>query len=138
MSEDTVIRCCAPTLAGIMTGSIFNCAFSDLQDMLGSLRKINRCLTKNGVCAIALRYRDGKALIYLYRPTMLERDLDNPVASGILNDLFLRGGGCRFSAALPVVCLLRMGVGRLANGADCLVCHPGSCLQRADHPMPIC
>ncbi len=85
MSEDTVIRCCAPTLAGIKTGSIFNCAFSDLQDMLGSLRKINRCLIQNGACAIPLRYRDGKALIYLYRPMMLEHDLDDPVASDILN-----------------------------------------------------
>ena len=84
MSEATVIRCCAPTLADIKTGSIFNCVFTDRQDMAESLRRINRCLIKSGACAIPLMYREGKALIYLFRPMMLKRDLNDPVASGIL------------------------------------------------------
>ena len=85
MSEDTVIRCCAPTLAGIKTGSIFNCAFADTSDLFHSLRRINRCLLKNGARAIPLRYQDGKALIYLYRPLMLKHDLSDPVALSILD-----------------------------------------------------
>ncbi len=84
MSEDTVIRCCAPTLAGIKTGSVFNCDFRDPGDMTASLRIINRCLVAKGACIVPLRYRDGKALIYLYRPLMLEHDLNDPVAGEIL------------------------------------------------------
>ena len=32
MSEDTVIRCCAPTLAAIKTGSLFSCSFENRED----------------------------------------------------------------------------------------------------------
>lgn len=84
MSEETVIRCCAPTLAAIKTGSLFNCAFESREDMTRSLRYVNRCILHKGVCAIPLRFRDGKALVYLYRSAMLERDLDHPLAEEIL------------------------------------------------------
>ena len=86
MSEETVIRCCAPTLAAIKTGSIFNCAFADHREMTNSLRAMNNCLLSKGVCAIPLRYRDGRALIYLYRPAMLEKDLRDPIAADILKE----------------------------------------------------
>ena len=86
MSDETVIRCCAPTLAAIKTGSLFNCTFDSRKEMTDSLRTINRCLISKGVCVLPLRYRDGKALIYLYRPAMLEKDLSDPVAAGILKE----------------------------------------------------
>ena len=86
MSEEIVIRCCAPTLAAIKTGSLFNCLFESREDMTASLRAINRCLLQKGVCAIPLRYQDGKALIYLYRPAMLEQDLSDSLAEDILNE----------------------------------------------------
>ena len=86
MSDETVIRCCAPTLAAIKTGSLFNCTFDSRKEMTDSLRAINQCLLPKGVCALPLRYRDGKALIYLYRPAMLEKDLSDPVAAGILKE----------------------------------------------------
>ncbi len=86
MSDETVIRCCAPTLAAIKTGSIFNCAFGSREEMTASLREINSCLLGKGVCALPLRYRDGKALIYLYRPEMLEQDLRDPLAEEILDE----------------------------------------------------
>ena len=84
MSDEMVIRCCAPTLAAIKTGSLFNCAFESREDMTQSLRCVNRCISHKGVCAIPLRFRDGKALIYLYRAAMLERDLNQPLAYEIL------------------------------------------------------
>ena len=86
MSDEIVIRCCAPTLAALKTGSLFNCPFAGRKEMTSSLRAINRCLLRKGVCALPLRYRDGKALIYLYRPAMLEKDLSDSVASGILKE----------------------------------------------------
>ena len=85
MSEETVIRCCAPTLAAIKTGNLFNCAFGNWEEMTESLRAVNRCLIRKGVRALPLRWRDGKALIFLYRPAMLEHDLHDPLASQILN-----------------------------------------------------
>lgn len=86
MSDETVIRCCAPTLAAIKTGSLFNSPFESREEMTASLRAINRSLIPKGVCALPLRYEDGKALIYLYRPSMLKEDLKHPVAEDILKD----------------------------------------------------
>ena len=86
MSDEMVIRCCAPTLAAIKTGSLFNCPFDSQKEMTDGLRAINRCLIRKGVCALPLRFRDGKALIFLYRPQMLKHDLDNPVAAEILQN----------------------------------------------------
>ena len=84
MSEETVIRCCAPTLAAIKTGSLFNCSFESREELTESLRLVNRCLIRKDVRAFPLRVQNGRALIYLYRPQMLERDLQNPVAEDIL------------------------------------------------------
>ena len=86
MSDEIVIRCCAPTLAAIKTGSLFNCPFSSREEMTASLRAINASLLPKGVCAMPLRYEGGKALIYLYRPAMLKEDLQDPVAADILKD----------------------------------------------------
>ena len=86
MSEETVIRCCAPTLAAIKTGNLFNCAFGSREEMIESLCAVNRCLIHKGVRALPLCWRDGKALIYLYRPQMLEHDLQNPIAESILRE----------------------------------------------------
>ncbi len=84
MSEETVIRCCAPTLAAIKTGSLFSCTFENREDMTSSLRTVNRSLLHKCVRALPLRWKDGKALIYLYRPSMLERDLRDPLALELL------------------------------------------------------
>ena len=86
MSNETVIRCCAPTLAAIKTGSLFNCPFESRKEMTEQLRALNGELLRKGVCALPLRYRDGKGLIYLYRPAMLEEDLRHPVAADLLKD----------------------------------------------------
>ena len=50
MSDEIVIRCCAPTLAAIKTGSLFSCAFGSREEMTDSLRAINRCLISKGMC----------------------------------------------------------------------------------------
>ena len=86
MSDEIVIRCCAPTMAAIKTGSLFNCPFRSREEMTGGLGAINNCLLDKGVCAIPLRYQDGKALIYLYHPAMLENDLRDPIAADILKE----------------------------------------------------
>ena len=86
MSEEMLIRCCAPTLAAIKTGSLFNCPFGSRQEMTESLRALNLCLLRKGVTAMPLRYRDGKALIYLCRIEMLDADLRDPLAEAILRE----------------------------------------------------
>ena len=103
MSEEIVIRCCAPTLAAIKTGSLFSCAFESRQEMTDSLRAINRCLLQKGVTAMPLRYQSGKALVYLCRMNMLEADLRDPLAEAILRE----NGYPEGSPIRKIACLIR-------------------------------
>lgn len=77
MSEDLLVRNCAPTLAGIKTGNLFTCPCDDRQALLESLRSLNRRLGSKGVRVLPLRFSERNALIYLYRPTRLKQDLSS-------------------------------------------------------------
>ena len=55
MSEDTVIRHGAPTLAGMKTGHLFPCFFSSPQALAEELRAMNRVLVPRGLRLVPLR-----------------------------------------------------------------------------------
>ena len=75
MSEEMVVRQAAPTLAGIKTGSLFPCPCAEKDVLLGEIRAFNRHYLSRGLCLLPLRFTEGKALLYLYRPAALQRDL---------------------------------------------------------------
>ena len=52
MSEEQVVRNCAPTLAGLKTGNLFACPYENREDLLDFLRSLNRRLGKKGVRAM--------------------------------------------------------------------------------------
>jgi len=87
MSEKKLILHCAPTLAGMKTGSLFGCYYSSAAEMRGHIRRFNTSYRHKGICAVPLQYRDGRALIYLYRPTQLKKDLSARDAGQILGEL---------------------------------------------------
>ena len=84
MSEEILIRQGAPTLAGIKTGSLFPCPCEDRETLLADIRKLNRRLSPKGLCLLPLRFLAGQALLYLYRPAGLRRDLRDVQASELL------------------------------------------------------
>lgn len=86
MSEDQIIRNCAPTLAGIKTGNLFTCPCESREALLDSVRRINRRLVKKGLRLLPLRFSERKALIYLYRVNQLRRDLTHSTAVKLLQD----------------------------------------------------
>ena len=57
MSEEQVVRNCAPTLAGLKTGNLFACPYESREDLLDFLRSLNRRLGKKGVRAVPLRWK---------------------------------------------------------------------------------
>ena len=75
MSEYQIIRFCAPPLAGLKTASLFCCDAPDEAELLGQLRHWNTSLAPKGLQMLPLRIWNGRALIYLYRPKALARDL---------------------------------------------------------------
>ena len=94
MSEEMLVRCCAPTLAGIKTGSMFSCDYESREQMTEELRTLNRTLSKSGMCILSLRYHNGKALLYLFRPASLQEDMKNRAAREILDEAGYQGNRC--------------------------------------------
>lgn len=58
MSEELLVKQCAPTLAGIKTGSLFPCPCDDRESLLADIRRLNRLLVPKGLCLLPIRYRD--------------------------------------------------------------------------------
>ena len=84
MTDDYLVRHCAPTLAGIKTASLFTCPYEEKGRILDSIRRMNQRLRRKGLRVLPLRFSDKKALIYLYRPAKLTADLEDSTAAKIL------------------------------------------------------
>lgn len=80
MSEELLVKHCAPTLAGMKTGNLFTCSFDGACEMKECVRCWNRILTKKGLRVLPLRFKNDRALIYVYRPKMLSADLKHDIA----------------------------------------------------------
>lgn len=83
MSDYQLVRFCAPTLAGIKTGSLFTMRLPS-DDLRHNITALNRSMRKKGIRIIPLKIYEKHALIYLYRPEMLNKDLRDPMAKRIL------------------------------------------------------
>ena len=84
MSEENLVRQCAPTLAGIKTGTIFPVPFDTMASLAAEIRDLNHILVPKGLRLLPLRYQGRKALLYLYRPAGLKRDLQDHLAEALL------------------------------------------------------
>lgn len=80
MSEEMIIRNCAPTLSGLKTGSMFSCPVEAVQE----LHRWNARLYPRGIRVILLRQRSGRALLYLFRPEALRADLNREETRALL------------------------------------------------------
>lgn len=101
MSEEYIVRYCAPTLAGLKTGSLFTCPYESKKALLDSLRATNKKLGPKGLRALPLRFSGKRALVYLYRPRMLRADLSDSAAASLLR----RQG---YDPAKSAACIVRL------------------------------
>ena len=86
MSEETVINCCSPCLAGLKTGNLFSSKVDDKNELLRSVRELNRRLVPRGLRIMPVKITKTRALIYLYRPDRLEKDLADKTAVELLSE----------------------------------------------------
>lgn len=87
MSEQTLIENGAPTLAGLKTGNMFTCPYTDRKSINEDISRMNRLLVPKGIRMIPLRYGQKRVLLYLYRPGALARDLSSEEAEKILKSV---------------------------------------------------
>ena len=110
MTDEMLVRCCAPTMARLKTGNMFSCPFESREEMTAELRKLNRKLSRKGLRIIPLRWNGGRALVYLYRPRMLEKDLQNDLAEQLLSE-------CGYTCGSPACCVAQL-IARLRGERD--------------------
>ena len=84
MTEE-LIRFCAPTLAALKTAGAFTYPFEERWALETEIHRLNGTLKAKGILILPLRVREGRALIYAFRPSMLACDLNADVAKGILS-----------------------------------------------------
>lgn len=84
--EELIVRHCSPTMAGLKTGNLFNFQAEDAKALASGIRRMNRQFVPRGIRLIPVRYRDGKAMIYMYRPSRLKADLAHRTARQILEE----------------------------------------------------
>ena len=86
MSEEILVRHCAPTLAGMKTGSMFTSAYENETALREELRSFNHSFAAKGLRIVPLRCSGNRALLYLYRPKRLENDLNHSAAKDVLKE----------------------------------------------------
>ncbi len=86
MSDEIVISNCSPTLASLKTANLFGCRFSGRDELLSCMKRYNAKLVPKGLRMIPLKFENGRALIYIYRPDRLKRDLNDKCAERILSE----------------------------------------------------
>ena len=109
MSDGYVISQCAPTLAGIKTGTVFPYVCEDIELLRNDIRIFNKKFSKKGLRLIPLSKKGNKTLLYMYRESALKQDLENENVQEILED---NGYTCRNCGT----CVAKL-VNRMRNNA---------------------
>ncbi|MDE6600992.1 MAG: DUF3793 family protein [Lachnospiraceae bacterium] len=86
ISEEMVIYHCSPTMAGLKTGSLFNCPAKNGGAFIQSIREMNRHLIPRGARIVPLKNMGKSVLVYMYRPDRLREDLSDSAAKQILEE----------------------------------------------------
>ena len=87
MSDAFLVEHCAPTFAGLKTGNLFRISYADIEAFREELRELNGILKRKGLRAVPVRMTAEFALVYLYRPDFLKRDLGCEEAARLLTSL---------------------------------------------------
>ena len=84
MFEQQIVKNCAPTLAGLKTGNMFQYSYESREELLTFIRRLNRQLAEKGIRVVPLRMSEKRALLYLFRPKKLRHDLTHGSAACLL------------------------------------------------------
>lgn len=82
MLENELIAYGSATLARLKAGSLFSVPFADAGS--SAVHALNQCLEPRGVTLTRLRLRQGRVLMYLYRPDALAAILGRSDVHGFL------------------------------------------------------
>ena len=77
MSDNIVIKYCAPTLAGLKVGNLFSYKIENIMQFAKSIVSLKKILVLKGLNIVVLNIKNNVALIYIYRVKMLKHILSD-------------------------------------------------------------
>lgn len=78
MMERLLVTHCAPTLAGLKSGSLFTAVLTNEAALREKVAQLNEGFIPHGLNLMILRIQEERALIYLYRERSVAASLANP------------------------------------------------------------
>ncbi|MBR1811766.1 MAG: DUF3793 family protein [Clostridia bacterium] len=86
MFEYYLVEHCAPTLASIKTANMFSVHYDNHTAVADAIALYNNFFAGKGVRLMLLKAKNNFALIYVYRPARLRKDLAKPGVAAFLAD----------------------------------------------------
>ena len=78
MIERFLIEHCSATLASIKAANLCNMTFSSKEELEDQISYWSACLEPKGIHIFVLREHETRALVYVYREGLLQKELENP------------------------------------------------------------
>ncbi len=87
MPDKIIIENCSPTLAGLKTGNLFRVRYECEQTIRREIREMDLKLRGKGLRVIPMCFSQTHVLLYIYRPALLRRDLNEETTQTVLKKL---------------------------------------------------
>ena len=88
MPEKMIAELCSPTLSGIKCANLINCEYESKERLNHDVLDMNRRLSGKGLHMMVLSYPcKNRALIYIFRPCMLQKELNLPENRSLMEKL---------------------------------------------------
>lgn len=88
MPERMIAELCSPTLFKVKCANLFNCEYETKESLIRQIQEMNARLASKGIHMMILGYPSkGRALIYIFRPSMLQSKMDEPETRELMEEL---------------------------------------------------
>ncbi len=84
MIERFLIEHCSATLASIKAANLCNMTFSSKEELEDQISYWSACLEPKGIRIFVLREHETRALVYVYREGLIQKELENPENAAFL------------------------------------------------------
>ncbi len=99
MWDELILRHCSPTLAGIKTGNMFSCSYKTKENLFSGIRDMNKRIRPKGLRMVPLKTDGERALLYLFRPLRLRKDLCDRRTAELLSEYGYTVERCEYCVA---------------------------------------
>lgn len=123
MPERMIAELCSATLKGVKCASLFNCAYETKGKLVNEVINMNHKLAQKGIHMMILSYpSEGRALIYVFRPSLLQKQLEEEKTRSLMEQL----GYCdhRIGCCLNVLQKKLQGYQEFPHEIGCFLGYP--------------